>query len=115
MSPQGVAIVLPISGLALVGYSGVAVVVLAWLVVSFTAPSRTRSIVEWLGACGLYLALVSLFTHLALRAQASGSTAALVGFGLLLALFSSGLVVSLVQTALAFRTSTRLTTDSATH
>jgi hypothetical protein len=114
MSPQGVSVV-PINGLSLLGYSGVAVVVLAWLVVSFTAPSRMRSIVEWVGACGLYLALVSLFTHLALRAQASGSTAALVGFGFLLALFSSGLVVSLVQTLLAFRTSSRLTTDSATH
>ncbi len=115
MSPQGVSVVSSINGLSLVGYTGVAVVVLAWLVVSFTSPSRTRSIIEWVGACGLYLALVSLFTHLALRAQASGSTAALVGFGFLLALFSSGLVVSLVQTALAFRTSSRLTTDSATH
>jgi hypothetical protein len=84
-------------------------------VVSFLAPSRTRSLIEWVGACGLYLALVSLFTNLALRAQASGSTAGLVGFGLLLALFGSGFVVSLVQTALALRTSGRLTTDSATH
>ena len=106
---------MPISGVALVGYTGVAVVVLAWLVVSFQAPSRTRSIIEWIGACGLYLALVSLFTNLALRAQASGSTAGIVGFGLLLALFGSGLVVSLVQTALAFRTSGRLSADSATH
>ena len=52
---------------------------------------------------------------LALRAQASGSTAGIVGFGLLLALFGSGLVVSLVQTLLALRNSGRLTTDSATH
>jgi hypothetical protein len=106
---------LPISGISLVGWSAVGVVVLAWLVVSFTAPSRARSIIEWVGACALYLALVSLFTNLALRAQASGSTVGLVGFGFLLALFSSGLVVSLVQTLLALRSSSRLSTDSATH
>src|SRR5262245_21888558 len=113
--PGGCASMLPISGIALVGYTGVAVVVVAWLVVSFLAPSRTRSLVEWIGACGLYLALVSLFTNLALRAQASGSTAGLVGFGLLLALFGSGFVVSLVQTALAIRSPGGSTSVNATH
>src|SRR5437870_8087026 len=85
------------------GRVGVLLVVLAWLVVSFTTPSSRRAVVEWLGACGLYLALVSLFTNLSLLARESGSTAALVGFGCLIALFGSGLVVSLVQTLLAFR------------
>ena len=105
---------MPTTGIAMVGYAGLGLLILAWLVVSFSAPSPKRAIVEWLGACGLYLALVSLFTSLSLRAQASGSTAALVAFGFLLALFGSGLVVSLVQTLLAIRTPGRATT-SATH
>ncbi len=105
---------MPTTGIAIAGYAGLALLILAWLVVSFSAPSPRRAIVEWLGACGLYLALVSLFTSLSLRAQASGSTAALVAFGFLLALFGSGLVVSLVQMLLAVRTPGRLSTD-ATH
>ena len=105
---------MPTTGIAIAGYAGLALLILAWLVVSFSVPSPRRAIVEWLGACGLYLALVSLFTSLSLRAQASGSTAALVAFGFLLALFGSGLVVSLVQTLLAVRTPGRLSTD-ATH
>ena len=106
------------SVIAIMGYAGVALLILAWLFVSLSAPSPRRVVVEWLGACGLYLALVSLFTSLSLRAQASGSTAALLAFGFLLALFGSGFVVSLVQTLLAFREPGRATSSaasSATH
>ena len=106
---------MPINGIAIAGYAGVALVVLAWLFVSFTAPSPKRAVVEWLGACGLYLALVALFTNLSLRAQASGSTAALVAFGFLLALFGSGLVVSLVQALLAVRGPSGRASADATH
>ncbi|HKA15282.1 MAG TPA: hypothetical protein VKH41_09720 [Myxococcota bacterium] len=101
--------------ISIVGYVGSALVVVAWLVVSFTSPSPKRAALEWLGACGLYLALVALFTNLSLRAQESGSTAALVAFGFLLALFGSGLVVSLVQTALAFRGPSGRASADATH
>ena len=97
MAPGGLPMI------AIVGWTGAALVVLAWLFVSFTAPSPKRTVVEWLGACGLYLALVALFTNLSLRAQASGSTAALVAFGFLLALFGSGFIVTVVQTFLAVR------------
>jgi hypothetical protein len=106
---------MPTSVIAIVGYAGVALLIVAWLVVSFSAPSPRRAIVEWFGACGLYLALVSFFTHLSLRAQASGSTAALVAFGFLLALFGSGLVVSLVQALLALRTSAGRVLADTTH
>ena len=106
---------LPVSPIAIVGYAGVTVVVIAWLFVSFTAPSERRTVVEWIGASGLYLALVALFTNLALRAQASGSTAALVGFGFLLALFASGLVVSVVQTLMAVRGPSGRVSADATH
>ena len=52
---------------------------------------------------------------LEVRAQESGSTAALVAFGFLLALFGSGLVVSLVQALLAFRGPTGRASADATH
>jgi hypothetical protein len=106
---------MPVTGIAIAGYVGVALVVIAWLLVSFTAASPKRAVIEWIGACGLYLALVSLFTNLSLRAQASGSTAALVGFGFLLALFGSGLVVSLVQALLAARGPSGRASADATH
>jgi ABC-type transport system involved in cytochrome c biogenesis permease subunit len=89
--------------IAWLGYGGITVLVLAWLFVSFTAPSPRRVIAEWIGACGLYTALLALFLSLSHRAQESGSTPALMGFGFLVALFGSGLVVSLVQTLLALR------------
>ncbi len=106
---------LPTSGIAIVGYAGLAVLVVAWLVVSFSAESQRRAIVEWLGTCGMYLALLSLFVSLCLRAQANGSTAGLAAFGFLVALFGSGLVVSLVQTLLALRGPAGRGVSSATH
>lgn len=89
--------------LGVTGRVGFVLLVVAWLVVSFTSPGHRRAIVEWLGACSLYLVLASLFANLSRLAHAEGSTAGLVAFGFLLALFSSGLVVSLVQTLLAVR------------
>ena len=92
-----------LSWVAMVGFTGLGVLVLAWLIASFAAPSPRRVFVEWLGTCGMYVALLSLFVHLSLRAQEEGSTAALVAFGLLVALFASGLAVALVQTLLSMR------------
>src|SRR3989442_13044752 len=103
------------TGISIAGYAGVTLVVIAWLFVSFAAPSPRRTVVEWIGACGLYLALVSLFTNLSLRAQESGSTAALVPFGFLLARFGSGAVGALVQTLLAFRGPSGRASADATH
>ena len=97
------------------GRIGIVLLLLMWLVVSFSKPGHRRAIVEWLGACGLYLALVSLFTNLSMLARESGSTVALVGFCFLLALFGSGLVVSFVQTLLAFRGPSERASADATH
>ena len=97
------------------GRIGVMLVVLAWLVVSFTSPSQRRAVVEWFGACSLYLALASLFTNLSLLAQEKGNTVGMLGFGFLVALFASGLVVSLVQMALALRSSGPSSAVNATH
>jgi len=103
---------MPTSWIAMVGYAGVTVVVGGWLFVSFAKPSPRRVIVEWIAACGIYLSLLSLFVSLCLRAQAAGSTPALVGFSFLVALFGSGLVVSLVQTLMALRGPGRLSTST---
>ncbi|MGI9591470.1 MAG: hypothetical protein ACR2P8_08885 [Myxococcota bacterium] len=105
---------MPISGVALLGAVGLTLLVVSWLVVSFSEPGPRRVVVEWIGACGMYTALLALFVNLSLRAQESGSTPALLAFGFLVALFGSGLVVSLVQGLFALRGPARAT-SSATH
>jgi hypothetical protein len=101
--------------LGVTGRIGGLLLVLAWLVVSFTSPSHRRAVVEWFGACSLYLALASLFTNLAMNAREANNTPGLIAFGSLLALFVSGLVVSLVQMALAIRSPGGSSSVNATH
>ena len=96
-----------LSWMAWVGFGGLAVLVVGWLVVSFSQPSSRREIVEWVSACGMYTALLMLFVSLATRAHAAGSIAGLVAFGLLIAVFGSGLVLCLVQTLRSVRGPTR--------
>ena len=85
------------------GVAALGLVVVAWLVVSFSEPTPRRAVVEWLGATGLYLALASLFAHLVAQAWEEDSTVALVGFGFLLFLFVTGGLVSLVHMLLSLR------------
>lgn len=87
-----------LSWIAVVGYCGLVVLVIGWLVVSFTPPSPRREIVEWISACGMYVALLMLFVNLATRAHEAGSVFGLVAFGLLVTLFGVGLCVCLVHT-----------------
>ena len=70
---------------AIVGFSALALVVLGWLVVSFSAPGPRRAVIEWLSATALYVVLMSLFGHLSHRAWEADSTFALIAFGFLLA------------------------------
>ena len=51
-----------------IGYTGLGVLVVGWLVVSFSPPGPRRAVVEWLAACGMYVALLSLFVNLLGRA-----------------------------------------------
>ena len=97
----------------MVGYSAVGVLVVGWLVVSFTGPSSTRTVIEWFSATCLYVALTALFANLCHRAWSTDNTFALVAFGFLLVVFTSGTVVSLVNTAMSFRPGKR--GSSATH
>jgi hypothetical protein len=93
--------------IGIVGWSGVGVVVLLWLVISFSPPSRRRVLLEWLAATALYVALSMLFLNLVMRAQAEDSTLRLIAFGFLLVIFAIGFVVSLVSAFRALRGSAR--------
>jgi hypothetical protein len=84
--------------IGVVGFGAFAIVVLLWLVISFTQPGRARSLLEWLGATHLYIALGALFLKLVLDARADGSTLGQVAFGFLLVVFVLGFCVSLVNT-----------------
>ena len=85
------------------GGSGVAVLLIGWLVVSFRRPSPRRARIEWIAVSGMYVALLMLFLNLARRAHAADSTLGLVAFGFLVAFFASGLAVCLFHTLSAFR------------
>ena len=80
-----------------VAIGAVAAVAVIWLAVSFTRPGRGRTLLEWLGATGLYVALLALFSHLFQSAREAESLAGQIGFGLLAFIFGSGLVLTLFQ------------------
>jgi hypothetical protein len=83
-----------------VGYSALGVLVVGWLVVSFSAPGPRRTLLEWISATALFAALASLFANLWLGAEGLLGT---LGFGFLLVLFGCGLAVSTAQTLLSLR------------
>lgn len=89
--------------LAIVGWSAVAVLVIGWLIVSFSAPSPRRALIEWISACAMYLALLMLFTNLALQMYGDGNTVGLVAFLFLCTLFGGGLLVCIYHAATSMR------------
>jgi len=78
------------------------VLVIGWLVVSFTPPSRNRTIIEWLSATAMYAAILAIFVSLALRAHASGHVFGAWAIGAICLLFGGGLLVSAWKTVAAF-------------
>ena len=86
-----------------IGFTGFAIVVVCWLIVSFSPPTQWRERIEWVGACGFYLMLLSFFTHLSLKAYAKGTHAAVGAFGFLVLFFTTGFFVCLNQTVTALR------------
>jgi hypothetical protein len=89
---------LDIGPLFAIGGCALAVLVVGWLVVSFSAPGRKRTVVEWISAAAMYAVLLLLFLHLVRDAIEDGSSVRLVAFGFLCVLFAGGLMVSLYQT-----------------
>ena len=92
-----------LSALQVVGITAAAVLVIGWLVVSFQRPGLARSRVAWIAASAMYLAFVAFFVNLFQRAQEASSTAGMVAFGFLAAMFVGGLLVSTWKTVVAFR------------
>jgi zinc transporter ZupT len=80
------------------GGCALAVLVVGWLVVSFSAPGRRRTVVEWIAGTAIYAILSMLFVHLVRDAIEDDSTTRLVAFGFLCVFFAGGLLVSLYQT-----------------
>jgi hypothetical protein len=101
--------------LAMIGWGAIGLVVIGWLVVSFSPPSQRRSVIEWLSASALYVALCTLFTNLILRAWASGNHFALVAFSFLALMFGMGLLVALYNTVRTARGHADSGEASATH
>ncbi len=96
-------IALPTSPLGWIGLAAAAGVALVWLVASFQREGRPRNIVAWIGATGLYVALLCFFVNLLRGALARGSTGAAIGFGFLVAVFGIGLLLSALRTITALR------------
>ncbi len=86
------------SGLAVVGYTAVGLLVAGWLFVSFGPQGPRRSLVAWMGASALYVALLSLFLNLVMRARESDSMLGMIAFGFLVAFFSVGLALCVWRT-----------------
>ena len=70
------------------------ILVIGWLVVSFTPPSRNRTVIEWLATTAMYTAILTIFVSLALRVHAAGYVFGAWAIGLLCVLFGGGLLVS---------------------
>ena len=103
------------STIGVIGWGAAAVLVVGWLVVSFSAPGPRRAVIEWLSASAMYLALSMLFWNLILRAWESGNHFALVAFGFLGLMFGMGLCVALFNTLRALRGGAGSAEASATH
>jgi D-arabinose 1-dehydrogenase-like Zn-dependent alcohol dehydrogenase len=87
-----------VSALGGIGVGAVAVLAAVWLAVSFQRESRRRTLLEWLGADALYVALLTFFASLLRRSLAEGSALGIAGFGFLATLFALGLVVAVWKT-----------------
>jgi len=48
------------------------ILVIGWLVVSFTPPSRNRTVIERLSATAMYAAILTIFVSLMLHLHAAG-------------------------------------------
>ncbi len=86
--------------LPVVGFGGLALTVVSWLVIAFAGSGAAQKL-SWVGATGLYGALLALFVSLFESAFEDGSTARMFLFGFLLVMFASGFLVAVWRTAQA--------------
>jgi hypothetical protein len=91
------------------------VLVICWLIVSFTPPSRNRTVIEWLATIAMYVAILAVFVSLTMRMHAAGFIFAAWAVGVLsVMLFGGGLLVSTWKTVAALG-GTKKTQHSATN
>lgn len=105
---------LPAGPIGVVCYGALAVVVLLWLVISFTPAGAGRAVLEWLAATHLYASLGSFFLWLVLEARAEDHLLREIAFGFFVLIFVLGFCVSLVNTLRAMSGPPRSGSDSAT-
>jgi hypothetical protein len=75
------------------------VLVIGWLVVSFTRPSRNRAKIERLSTIAMYVAILAIFVSLTMRMHAAGFIFGAWAVGVLsVMLFGGGLLVSIWKT-----------------
>ena len=77
------------------------VLAIGWLIVSLSPPSRNRTVIEWLSATAMYIAILTIFVSLALRAHAAGYVFGAWAIGVICLLFGGGLLVSAWKTLTA--------------
>ena len=100
------------SSFQIIWIAAASIVFVGWLIVSFTAPSRNRTVVEWVAATAIYLGLSTFFVAIALEQREKGNTGLVVALGLLCVLFGGGLLVAGWKTMIAFRSSKRSETSA---
>jgi hypothetical protein len=101
--------------IGIAGFGALGLLVVLWLVISFTRPSPRRESLEWLGALCLYVSLCMLFLNLVLRALESGNTIALIAFGFLGVVFVLGGCVSLFNLGRSLGSESSKSSASATN
>ena len=100
------------SSFEIIWITAASIVFVGWLIVSFTAPSRNRTVIEWVSATAIYLGLSTFFVSIALEQHDKGNTVLVFAFGLLCVLFGGGLLVAGWKTVISFRSSKRSETSA---
>lgn len=96
---------------SIIRWTGITLLVVAWLVVSFAKPGPRRAIFEWAATVGLYTTVLSFILHgmyVALHWESSAMRlAAIAGLSMLSFMFCMGVAVSLAQFVLSLRGPTK--------
>ena len=78
----------------MIAIGAAALLAIGWLIVSFQAPGRTRSILEWASALAMYLLLFVLMASQLQRFLGAGKWLLVCSFAFLCGLFGTGFVVT---------------------
>jgi hypothetical protein len=101
--------------LNVVALGALAVLVIAWLAVSFLSPGARRRPLEWIAATAMYVALLAFFSRQLLDAVADDSLVRMFAFGFLVTVFGLGLVISTWRTVAALAGRAGSAGTGATH